>query len=87
MGALKLPSGVLWKCWFNVRHVDPGRNAVHFKGGGCCKEHGVGSLSVSFKALGLMSPGVHRITNLGDKGGAVVEPDYLGQAKRRKNIF
>lgn len=65
---LKLPLGGFWvvlqRCRLNGRHVESGHNAVHVEGSGCCKEHGVRSLPVRFKVLGLMCPDIHRIANL-----------------------
>ena len=65
---LKLPFGrfwvVLWRCWLDVRRMDPSCNTVHFEGCRCRKKHSVGSLSARFKVLGPMSLNVHRIANL-----------------------
>lgn len=55
---LKLQLGGFWvvlqRCRLNGRHVESGHNAVHFEGGGCCKEHGIRSLPARFKVLGLI---------------------------------
>lgn len=65
LGVLKLPFGKSWvvvlqRRRLSVRRVDPG----HLEGAGCCKEHGVRTLTARFKVLGLMSPDLNRIANL-----------------------
>lgn len=68
---LKFPSGwsvwvfvVLRWCSFHVRGVDPGSTSVYLESSGGCQQHGEWALPARFKSLGLMSPDVHRVTDL-----------------------